>query len=252
MWHDSPEWLQQYLDQQDSLPTTNLPSYLNGGFSDRAIEASGAACGFYPLDHYREQAVGDLHEDGPTECGLVAPSLSILSSSGFPSSEVLGSTTHAESGAPSKVIHDLRCTCISCFQIGWFHHPMGVDYHQHMTRDELQYYCRYPGCQERIYYCLITNHERSHFLKKDQYPCGEEHCNFTTKRWSDFKRHSSSRHCTSPSKPFSCPIPWCKYSGDNGFARKDKLSSHYKTLHAGTTVPGTAARAIKPKIIGGA
>lgn len=55
--------------------------------------------------------------------------------------------------------------------------------------------------------------------------------------------------CSNPKK-FPCPALDCKYNGDNGFARKDKLTSHWKKVHQ--TVASTSAssskapRAIQP------
>ena len=115
--------------------------------------------------------------------------------------------------------------------------------------------CRFPGCVFSVSTWYATKehvyHERDHFHLpwNPLFHCVEEHCKFTSKRFPDLIRHFQVRHCKSPQK-VSCPLPWCKYSGDKGFARKDKLTSHYKNVHkAGISGKGPsskAPRAIRP------
>lgn len=93
---------------------------------------------------------------------------------------------------------------------------------------------------------------QSHYRKLGKFPCTEERCKYSTRRFSDLKRHVGSKHCTRPIKAFSCPILWCKHNGKDGFARKDKLNSHYKTVHGGKLMPGKANQPIKPKVDGAA
>lgn len=114
------------------------------------------------------------------------------------------------------------------------------------------YRCRFPSCQTTLsnlpYSRLICQaHERGHYGVPGKYTCLEQNCQAVTKNFGDLKRHYKTNHCTSPDKQqFPCPKPWCKYSGSNGFARKDKLKSHYQNVHEGKPGPVKAGRVIKP------
>ena len=79
----------------------------------------------------------------------------------------------------------------------------------------------------------------------ERYRCLEQHCHFNTKRHADLARHYRTKHCENPPK-FSCQVLGCKYGGENGFARKDKLKSHYRNVHEGK-LPSKAFQAIEPK-----
>lgn len=79
-----------------------------------------------------------------------------------------------------------------------------------------------------------------------RYRCLEQHCHFNTKRQADLARHYRTKHCENPPK-FSCQVLGCKYGGENGFARKDKLKSHYRNVHEGK-MPGKAFQAIELKL----
>ena len=75
---------------------------------------------------------------------------------------------------------------------------------------------------------------RYRFLSDSDYCCIEPHClrgKKSFKRFSDLKGHYKTTHCTKP-KEFTCHVLGCKYR-TNGFARKDKLTSHIKNAHAG-------------------
>lgn len=115
--------------------------------------------------------------------------------------------------------------------------------------------CRFPGCNTALASWHNAIHEKTHYRTHQHgsphYGCIEQHCSFTTKRWPDLIRHYTVRHCTSPKK-FPCPVPWCKFSGENGFARKDKLKSHHKNVHAGQSLFAQAQglRAIQPALGG--
>ena len=79
----------------------------------------------------------------------------------------------------------------------------------------------------------------------ERYWCLEQHCHFNTKRQADLARHYRTKHCENPPN-FPCQVLGCKYGGENGFVRKDKLKSHYKNVHEGK-LPGKAFQAIEPK-----
>ncbi|KAL6713647.1 hypothetical protein ACLMJK_009112 [Lecanora helva] len=134
------------------------------------------------------------------------------------------------------------CTCIVCTGI----RTLEFDWRRLIR-------CCFPGCEVEKYSFKIEAHERSHFLENGQYRCQVKRCNFSTssKRWSDLQRHSRSKHCINPAKKLHCPVSWCKFSEEKGFARKDKLNSHLKKVHS-EVVPGKANRAIMPKSDGAA
>lgn len=56
-------------------------------------------------------------------------------------------------------------------------------------------------------------------------------CSRTFTRPSDLQRHVK-KHVPG-GKPFGCPEPGCKYKGELGFYRKDKLLSHMRNRHSG-------------------
>lgn len=132
-----------------------------------------------------------------------------------------------------------ECACIACLSVGalkdWPDQGMS---------------CRFPDCS---YFTENHSdhilHERDHFQKAGNaaFRCVEQVYSFSSKRWPDLVRHYTVKHCTSPKKfQYPCPVLWCKYSGSNGFARKDKLKSHYKNIHEGKPGPVKAGRVIKP------
>ena len=113
--------------------------------------------------------------------------------------------------------------------------------------------CRFPHCS---FFTLGHSdhilHERSHYhtVDADAFRCVEPDCPFSSKRWPDLVRHYTVKHCTNPKKfQYPCPVVWCKYSGSNGFARKDKLKSHYKNVHEGKPGPAKAGRVVKPALL---
>ena len=133
------------------------------------------------------------------------------------------------------------CTCISCLRLS-------TDYYSACFPGSDGYTCRFPCCRTvnhgiKSFY----DHEKSHYGQPGKYTCLERDCKVVTKNFGDLKRHDKAKHCTNPYKEqFPCPESWCKYSGNNGFARKDKLKSHYKNMHEGKLGPCKAGRVIKP------
>ena len=164
---------------------------------------------------------------------------------GLPGSEIGQELSRASRPVGSTVDNALtegpshECSCTACLSVGalkdWPDQGMP---------------CRFPACS---YFTEGHSdhilHERGHFQKagSSTFHCMEQVCPFTSKRWPDLVRHYTVKHCTSPKKfQFPCPVPWCKYNGNNGFARKDKLKSHYKNIHEGKPGPVKAGRVIKP------
>ena len=135
------------------------------------------------------------------------------------------------------------CTCISCLGIG-----IGYDSPPYVEGKGLK--CRFPSCLTFLVKFDIPKffvHERRHYGQSGKYTCLELDCQVVTKQFGDLRRHYKAKHCTNPNKEqFPCPLVWCKYSGNNGFARKDKLKSHYRNIHEGKPGPAKAGRVLKP------
>ena len=167
-----------------------------------------------------------------------------------------------------------ECCCMKCLLVG-----VKVEFDESWSEIERSKAhggkrllpCRYSGCSANFgripgYFNETSHglyedrhyHERDHYEAIDasgtkKYRCNVERCNFSTKRWADLVRHSTTKHCTNPDvQKFPCPDIGCKYSGANGFTRKDKLKSHYDNVHKGNAVLGKAPRALKPKPAAGA
>ena len=170
-----------------------------------------------------------------------------------------------ESGMPSVTSTSAapgssrECSCITCVDLGsrreifW-----GVDsYH---------YQCRLPDCSFSIpagnhegnIYSIdedeadTRKHEKDHFRHEGQYRCIEDRCVYSGKRWPDLKRHYTSKHCLNPKIKFPCPEIGCKYGGDNGFTRKDKLKSHREKVHGKSANTEKRSRVSKPNAQGAA
>ena len=177
-------------------------------------------------------------------------------------------TTHSISadtvGCDHNAVLIQDCECISCLGIG---EPQELSYRINEFvferyggyHSEPYHSCRLPGClhTKRTYgsnekYFLtrhladLRRHEKAHFGTKGHFKCLSDRCTFVTKRSSDLKRHSTVMHCKN-AKRFPCPVPYCKFAGDNnGFLRKDKLTSHFKKVHEGVkAAPRGPLRAIK-------
>ena len=153
-----------------------------------------------------------------------------------------------DSQAPVPGQHQLSvagnvCDCIVC---------AGVGKKLSWSPGSLERPCRVPSCNVpghgHIYYWKLLAAEASHFRIPGEYKfkCAENDCHVKVSSLADLKRHYTSKHCTKPEK-FPCRFVWCKYSGDNGFKRKDKLNSHYRNAHEGKMGPGKASRVTKRK-----
>ena len=153
-----------------------------------------------------------------------------------------------QSQAPGAGQHPLPvagnvCDCIVC---------AGVGKKTHQSRISRPLPCRVPGCNalghNRSFSWELLRKEASHFRTpgEDKLKYAESNCPVAVSSMTDLRRHYTSKHCTKSEK-FSCPLVWCKYSGDNGFKRKDKLNSHYRNAHEGKMGRGKATRVTKPK-----
>ncbi|KAL8707239.1 MAG: hypothetical protein Q9220_007682 [cf. Caloplaca sp. 1 TL-2023] len=85
-----------------------------------------------------------------------------------------------------------------------------------------------------------------HFCNGGLYQCETPGCAHKSKRWGDLKRHISTSHCLN-AKKFPCAYPGCERGGDNGFPRKDKLKSHFESVHRGKGIPSKQSRALAPR-----
>jgi len=157
------------------------------------------------------------------------------------------STDISESMQPSTTSSKCHCECLSCLDLGG-HLVPSCNFYRDTTA------CRVPGCVKtfashalcgRLPSCIHLCHERDHFLQDRKYMCNSSSCKRSFTRWEDLVRHTSNKHCLNP-KRFPCPEIGCKYSGGNGFVRKDKLKSHYKNAHEGK--PRFAQRGV-PRLV---
>ena len=155
----------------------------------------------------------------------------------------------SESTRPSDVSSNGQYRCVRCLYLVEGRTPYCLRQYPDRGRDRLS--CAAADCTKTfksVYDCI--RHEREHFYHDGKYRCNASNCTKAFKRFDDLIRHVSAKHCENPQK-FPCPLLWCKYSGDNGFTRRDKLKSHYKNVHEGKprvapTVPRAVPRAIFP------
>ena len=167
-----------------------------------------------------------------------------------------------------------KCSCTMCISLGCgtcphlacgfeSRHDWSLMRHEHTAhRGEVHFSCRYPGCgrpfasKHTVYQSASYNrmvHERKHLEVTDpsgntKYHCNVQNCSFSSQKWADLRRHCTAKHCTNPNvERYPCPALGCKYSGDNGFLRKDKLKSHYENIHKGNFVRNGAPRALQPR-----
>ena len=154
------------------------------------------------------------------------------------------------------LVPDQICTCTACLD-GYRYRGYREWLDAHPEMRSWIFGCRVTGCEwttakslmpryfDKIKWVLLHERSRDHYGERGDYRCREIGCKYVTKRWTDFKRHASSKHCIRPKK-FTCPVVTCNYH-DIGFARNDKLNSHFQNVHGGMLQPGKANKAVKPK-----
>ena len=163
---------------------------------------------------------------------------------------VLSVTTTSAAPGSSR-----ECSCVTCLELGsdrWSGESVPVNYP-----------CRLPDCNFSIvveqggeYWkgfaaeWIARKHEKNHFRHNRQFRCIEDRCVYGAKRWSDLKRHYTSKHCLNPKTKFPCPEIDCKYGGNNGFTRKDKLKSHREKVHEKHARPEKRFRVSKSTVEG--
>ena len=230
--------------------------------------ASAFDLGFRPIDAASPYDVGDF---GSSELGDQGGPLSASQASTQLMTHPI--STHTD-GRDHNTVLIRDCECISCLGIGKSREPSYRDYVNGRGSSEAYYSCRLLGClhtegtvwhnnndslafaflppsrmsNESLAFALacLRRHEKAHFREEGHFKCLSDHCTFVTKRWSDLKRHSTVMHCKN-AKKFACTVPYCKFAGDNnGFLRKDKLTSHFNRVHKGVkAAPRGTLRAIK-------
>ena len=150
--------------------------------------------------------------------------------------------SHKTYSAPPGQSRELEvaCDCIACFHTRFFQ----------AIKTPGWFTCSIHGCED--YFCR-NNQFASHYYNKHlhreegKYPCTASNCKHAFKRGSDLFRHNKAVHCLRAEK-FPCNVIGCKYGGDNGFTRKDKLKSHVKNAHEGKLPVNQPPRAIQPKV----
>ena len=213
--------------------------------------------GFRPIDAASPYEVRDF---GSSEFGDQGGPLSASQASTQLMTHPL--STHTD-GRDHNTVLIQDCDCISCLGIGKSQEPSYRIHDNGRGSGKAYYSCRLLGClhtEGTVWHnnpdspafalaCLRRHekaHSRAHFREEGHFKCLSDHCTFVTKRWSDLKRHSTVMHCKN-AKKFACPVPYCKFAGDNnGFLRKDKLTSHFNRVHKGVkAAPRGTLRAIK-------
>lgn len=154
------------------------------------------------------------------------------------SSDLVGAATCSASGpsllSANHIING--CACISCLL-----RDRKVE-HRYILHKCV------PGCNYQ-YSGWVTSdwqaHFKAHFMQDKKYHCGAPQCGQIFKRWGELTRHNKT-HCLRPKK-FACDVFGCKYSGDNGFIRHDKLLSHKRNVHDGKAPPSQLMRRLQAK-----
>ena len=260
-WHD-PQFASQYETYDADQPQGyNIAAGLHSECAEELAQVASNDETIPSEDQYRTHSSDSTLE--PSEAGIRS----------VPSQQGLGSTVsqietdqYVSKLGPDELkalVPNQTCHCATCL-LGYREksHP-GL---QWAPRDEAPAWtartlsCRVTGCQwttkvelilppETTNFGKLSLHERyereSHYGKPGEWRCREIDCKFVTKRWNDFLRHSTSKHCIKP-RDLKCPFLECKYHHVD-FSRKDKLRSHVDKAHKGISRPGKPSQTIKPK-----
>ncbi|MCJ1463065.1 hypothetical protein MMC07_001670 [Pseudocyphellaria aurata] len=130
------------------------------------------------------------------------------------------------------------CACISCFL------KARIDSERRFDRKSCIVGCSFRS-QDWNFTADWRKHLPTHFFQDEKYHCKFPRCNRTFGRWEELTRHDKT-HCLRPTK-FACDVLDCKYSGNNGFLRHDKLLSHKRNVHDGKAPPGQLMRELEAK-----
>lgn len=146
-----------------------------------------------------------------------------------PSPNPMGAANYSVSGLSTND-HTNGCACIPCFV------------KSRRESSSIRYTC-VVGCD---YQCSIGDtrewqaHLKTHFKRDKKYLCTAPLCGKIFERWGELTRHYKT-HCLRAEK-YACDVFGCKYSGDNGFIRHDKLLSHKRNVHDGKAPPSQLMR----------
>lgn len=206
------------------------PSYVGGTYDYCATSAYGDSRGNasdnFPFEDQSPTLGTGASTDHTTFLGLPHDPMEAVNSS---ASGLLLSANDSTNG----------CACISCF----------VKSRQRLLSTGRPYasYSCVAGCHYvgRIYFNDWQQHLNTHFKQDKKYHCRAPQCGRIFGRWVELKRHDKT-HCLRPKK-FACNIFGCKYSGDNGFIRHDKLLSHKRNVHDGKAPPSQLMRRLQAK-----
>ena len=258
-WHDSQLASQYETYDADQLQGYSITPGLHSECAEDLTQVASNDEAITSTDHYRTHANTSTLE--PSEVGV----------NPVPSPQVLGlAVSHTETYRdvsqldPDELralLPEQACHCATCL----------VGYDNWKTRSELwrngspvltgrTLSCRVTGCQWTTESHTSPHHNdvpellihegfsgrEEHYGEPGEYKCREAGCKRVTKRWEDFLRHSTSKHCIKP-KDLKCPFLECKYHHID-FSRKDKLKSHVDKVHKGTHHSREANQAIKPKV----
>lgn len=165
-----------------------------------------------------------------------------------------GKPTSEPANNESVPVVSSQCTCNVCLCVGQFRVPEAesleciverctqaftiLPYELDWTRKYKRHYL--SDCSTKV----RGDHERQHFYQDGKYRCNETYCKSSFSRWDSLRRHCSAQHCTNARK-YPCTVLGCKYGGENGFKRADKLGSHRKNVHAGKPVFTNTSRVTK-------
>ena len=168
---------------------------------------------------------------------------SIIPDNSDGNNNVLSITTTSAAPGSSR-----ECSCITCLDLGssrvWGTGPYPAHYPCRLSD------CNFSKTGKDLWSASEAQyeawkHEKNHFRRQDQFRCIEDRCVYGAKRWSDLKRHYTSKHCLNPKIKFPCTYIDCKYGGNNGFTRKDKLKSHREKVHEKVAKPEMRFRVSK-------
>ena len=155
-----------------------------------------------------------------------------------------------------------QCSCMKCAFLGTYNSITWTKTKRTEDWDAVfSTLCRIPDCTKRIelqtrYFNVneskklqydVVSHERTHYGQPGAYRCLEAGCQVTAKKFYDLRRHYRGKHCSNVVK-YPCKELGCRYSGDNGFVRKDKLKDHQRNVHGGRANPAKSLQPLKPKM----
>lgn len=254
-WHNQQSVCQHRLQDVDQLQEHKIAgrTFLDGenNFARVALQHNSIAS----RDQYQHHGSPSNLEPSKTGSNPVPPQQA--SGSAICLTETDRGVSLREPHTLEALVPDQVCTCAACFDNYRFPDCFKI-FDGHPERRSWEFGCRVTGCRwttrdgpastwpNNLVKPFWHEKSRDHYGKIGEYRCREAGCKFVTKRWTDFKRHASSRHCVKPQN-FECPDLSCKYH-QIGFTRKDKLKSHCQNVHEGKLQPGKPNQAIKPKV----